>query len=255
MLEIKDIDLEKTAGEYIHPNRRQIFVIYCEKHAPPLKIRHVIETKQRKEKEEIVKFCRAIERNSQSHVLDQKSAANHLKSHHDPSLAKKKKAKKKQDSHFLQQIETLKKKYPATKYFIKLKRITTTTSTDFQLDGAAESKTVEHYEVLETEELPNDPNRELTPDDEIWKYVVYKGCTPLQKYNRYKKLMSELQNKEKTPKTPKKHQEEGNSPFKYVKTTGAQRAQKYNERAKEMQEKVQRTNPKPLKPWPSKLSH
>lgn len=248
VLEIKEVDPEKAMAEHYHPGRRQILVIYCEKHTPPLKIRHFLETKARKEKEEIMKFCRVVERNYQLHGPEQKPAGPHVKEVHDPMhalLAKKKKKKQRQEAAFLKEVEEWKKKLPRTKHLINIK-LTGKNSESEELNN-----NIEKYEVISTEVIPCDPNRQLTPEDDIWKYVTCKGLTPVQKYNRYCRLIAAAKEKEQATKPAKNNKQSDSNNNKYVKTTGTQKNQKFETKIKERQKKIAKANPQPLEPLKS----
>mgnify|MGYP000887147802 CR=1 FL=1 len=196
-LETKEIDHAQVVGDFMVMNRKSAYVIYCEKHIP-LKLRRLLEAKEKKEKEEISKFCKAIERIYQAYLAEQKTARLYSSEYRiDPAMAdveipslsssKKKKPKGDGDNdQFMQMIEELRWKVPESKHIIYLDR-----KQSFVPDPeTGMERAVEYYEVTNTLVVQNDPHRRLTPRDEIWTHLQYKDYTPLQKYNKYRRLLT-----------------------------------------------------------------
>lgn len=194
-LETKESD-PLTVSEPIG-GKKPLYVIYCETHKP-LKLRRLLETKDKKEKLEITDFSKAIEKNYQAYLVELRNAQAYANRHQPEqngmeiensmatSLRKKKSPNEDPVDPFLKEVEALKKKIPATKHLIYLDR-KQEVSTD---EATGEQRTQDYYQVADTVVIPNDPNRKLTPKDEIWNHIRYKNFTPSQKYNLYKRLVA-----------------------------------------------------------------
>ena len=198
--------------DHLHPGRKQLFVMYCEKHTPPLRLRRYLETKERREQDDIEKFIKYIDKTHHLMKTAEKAAADpYFKSviggplplHEAEKLSKKKQL----ELEFLQQIEDVRKKLSEKKYFINLAAIPSNSD-----------KSVA-YQVIDVEEIEeNYMDKELTPTDKLWSYIRYKWYTNEQKFARYKRLKRLLSDVPKKSSYQKKKERKA---AKLLKPTGS----------------------------------
>ena len=194
-LEAKEMNHSQIVGGVMVASPKLCYTIYCDKHTP-LKLRRVLESKEKKEREEILKFCKALDRCHQAYISEQKAAMLYqneysasyeevpeiLKSN---SAVKKKKSRPEQETEeFLEQLTYWMSRIPADQHLINLEQVNQTSIDPVPND----QKTEPVYKVIDTSFIPNDPARKLTADDPIWHYIQYKDFSVLQKYNKYRKL-------------------------------------------------------------------
>jgi bromodomain and PHD finger-containing protein 1 len=164
------------------------YAIFCEKHTP-LKLRRTLETKEKKYRDELTKFCKSIEKYYFTYVHELKGTSNPdldgLTDDQAKLLLKKKKNKmilKDDASYFIKLVEGWRAKVPSQLSTITLQRV--------PIKDQAEQK--DGYILLDTSLAPKSAylsTRRLTPQDELWNRMPYKHLTPDQKFKKYKKLL------------------------------------------------------------------
>ena len=132
-LEKKEIEVPQLIGGYLVAEPQEVQVIYCEKHRP-LKLRGLLESKDKADREEIVKFCRTIENIYQINVSELKGFKEYQRQQladiaaieslpmAQPSKKKKQNQPEIEADPFLQQVEEMKKIIPTTKHFVYVER-------------------------------------------------------------------------------------------------------------------------------------
>mgnify|MGYP000863141416 FL=1 len=180
---------------------QHLYTLYCEKHTP-LKLRRTIEAKDKKQKEDILKFCRAAERyhslyaaatkstktNSgenapQTDSKDAQAKSSALQKKLSLSL-KKKLSKYDPGTLYLNLVEEWRKKVPSKLYTITLAKTRHTVKDDF---GSIVKEDV--FKVTDIHIPRSNPHKKIGADDEVWTHMPYKNLTPAQKYKKYKKFM------------------------------------------------------------------
>ena len=171
----------------------------------------MLETKEKKKREEVNKFFKAIEKYYMTYLSDAPIYGLEippalLEDEEVKALIRKKKIvetpshqKKDDGSYFLKLVERYRRKsckFPCTITLQKIKEF---------------EETTEFYEIVEIvpPRQPLDKNRELLENDPIWEIMQYKGLTPSQKFRKYKKLTHKTHKKQddKESKAMSEHRE------------------------------------------------
>lgn len=269
-LETKEIEVTQMCGSFLVAEPQEVQVIYCEKHRP-LKLKGHLESRDKKEREEIYKFCKVIEKTYQINVAEQNAFKESLAQQQQQEAAAelaastqstKKKNKPPQPEMeidpWLKQVEELKKKIPTPQHLIYLER-----KEAFAMHPETnEPMIAEYFHVTNTEVIMPDPHRKLTSKDEIWNYIEYKDFNALQKFNRYRRLRkataSTTAQKETSDFDDDFEEEEEILPKKvsrrYMKSTTslAQKSNKLKAKAEETEQLLVKNEPQPLQPVKSK---
>ena len=192
-------------------NQKMTYSIYCDKHTP-LKLRRTLEISESKQKSDIFKFCRAIERYYQLYSSEETKAKSLLlepKAHsslvESSTLSQKlKKSSKKTETNYfdspfmteskrkyLSLVEEWRKKVPSMLYTITLAK------TRFLAKDKDNNIVKEDgYTVIDTHTPRRNPHKKLGADDEVWFCMPYKNLTPTQKFKKYKKIINSLKAQE-----------------------------------------------------------
>lgn len=184
--------------------------MFCECHTP-LKLRRTLESKEKKQREDIYKFCKTVEK------YYNYCSSNKKPPKKQPVIAKPKteekerveraggnKANQKQKNKllketmatnssqlFLNLVEEWRRKVPSSLYTITLAKMRHTIKDD-------ENQIIkeEMFKVIDTHVPRADAGKKLGLGEEIWTHMPYKNYTPLQKYKLYRKITKKMKDQE-----------------------------------------------------------
>lgn len=169
----------RKAGVYMEQryiDRMQYF-IYCNYHKP-LKVCRVIEAKNKKYKDEIIKFCRNIEKYVETYKIANvpfkllKSAKKNSKAKKETRTRESREDRESENQDFMKKLKDY--LLGNRKLVIQLKRVQ---------DG---------YKVIDIEEPVKRALRSnISKNDEIWEFFNYRNLSAFQLFKKYKRIMKE----------------------------------------------------------------
>ena len=153
------------------------YCIFCYKHTP-LKLKRFLETKSKKYKKEIMKFCHSLEKFHDNYNYEQKLKETNIsdkKKFIQNYISRIMKENKKKDKDFISHLLAYMKRLPEYLFQINLiKKLDTNiiyTLADTKIPKKIHLKT------------------NIPRSDEIWKNFKYKNLNPAQLYKRYRKII------------------------------------------------------------------
>jgi len=167
-------------------------------------LKRTLEAKEKKMRDDLTKFFKAVEKYYLTYLTDPKYMQKIdpvllLDRDNKDLLRKKRKYVKKDDgSYFLKLVEKYKNECVPAPCVITVHKLPKQTQA-IDIEGQENSQVniedlPDRYEILEISTPKPAPKRDrrLTPDDEIWTIMPYKGLTPEQKYKKYRKILIQM---------------------------------------------------------------
>ncbi|KAL4445656.1 hypothetical protein ABPG74_006207 [Tetrahymena malaccensis] len=154
-------------------------LVFCQRHTP-LKLRRILEQKEKKYKDEIQKFCRSIEKYNETYFNEYKAKEKQKAFKPSKTLLKKAlKDQEREEKDFMKQFSLYLLETPQNNFVINLSK---------EYDDFEES--IIGYHVIDINRPKQQHLRtQISKNDDIWKTIEFNEYPPIHLFKLYKKLI------------------------------------------------------------------
>ncbi|KAL4493484.1 hypothetical protein ABPG72_007492 [Tetrahymena utriculariae] len=154
-------------------------LVFCQRHTP-LKLRRILEQKEKKYKDEIQKFCRSIEKYNETYFNEYKAKEKQKALKPSKTLLKKAlKDQEREEKEFMKQFSLYLLETPQSNFVINLSK---------EYDDFEES--IIAYHVVDINRPKQQHLRtQISKNDDIWKTIEFNEYPPIHLFKLYKKLI------------------------------------------------------------------
>ncbi|EAS03088.2 PHD zinc finger protein (macronuclear) [Tetrahymena thermophila SB210] len=154
-------------------------LVFCQRHTP-LKLRRILEQKEKKYKDEIQKFCRSIEKYNETYFNEYKAKEKQKAFKPSKTLLKKAlKDQEREEKEFMKQFSLYLLETPQNNFVINLSK---------EYDDFEES--IIAYHVVDINRPKQQHLRtQISKNDDIWKTIEFNEYPPIHLFKLYKKLI------------------------------------------------------------------